>query len=73
MGFKRDFNNAKIRIFMKENKDKTNIWLDIEKSAKILGLVISDLCKFDTNPATLLYSYTKKPHTRYFLHLVRGC
>ena len=30
---------------MKENKDKTNIWLDIEKSAEILGLSIQTLKK----------------------------
>lgn len=30
---------------MKKNKDKTNIWLDIEKSAEILGLSIQTLKK----------------------------
>lgn len=38
---------------MKENKDKTNIWLDIEKSAEILGLSIQTL-KSNVEEVTIL-------------------
>ena len=37
-GFKLPDKNFKIKVFMETNKDKTNIWINIQEATGILGL-----------------------------------
>ena len=54
---------------MKENKDKTNIWLDIEKSAEILGLSIQTLKKQCRRGYYTFKIIRRGKRTHYFLLL----
>ena len=36
--FKFQNKQSKIRIFMKQKKDKTNIWINIQEASRALGL-----------------------------------
>ena len=54
---------------MKENKDKTNIWLDIEKSSEILGLSIQTLKKQCRRGSYTFKIIRRGKRTHYFLLL----
>ena len=67
--FKFQNKQSKIRIFMKQKKDKTNIWINIQEASRALGLSEQTL-KRQCRRGEFVFKIVKKgKHANYFIML----
>ena len=69
VGFKFQNKQFKIRIFMETNKDKTNIWINIQEASSVLGLSEQTLKKQCRRGEFVFKIVKKGKRANYFIML----